>query len=668
MRRALCMILVALVGRFLLAPEASSGAVISVDGGSAAATEDGSAAAPFRTIVAALDTARPGDTVSVRAGTYREQFRIPSGEPGRPLTLRAADGERVVVSGCVRLEGWEPVGGGLWATALDWKPEQLLAAGKPQPIAREPNEGWWRSARAGGDSLADPANLRRDDLAKTGGQLRIWLQAGNVFATLPLNLLDAQTGRVTLDLSDSDARLTDGDKYYLQNRAELIDRAGEWAVEPEGERYRVFFKPRSEEDLGRVEAPRLERSMISIRDASHLLVEGLEVTGSRRDGIEITSAADVTVRRCLLYRNGRMGISVRDAEGSRVAQNIVWHNSSGISVSYSREVVVEENDVAYNGVDGILVTWDSRDVTVRRNYSHHHQLWGHPDNVQLYRDVTGARFEENLLLAGGQSVMMEQTRDGVFRGNMIVGCGSNMLIFGHGNAGHYQVHNNTLALSGYGCMSLTWEGYDVRENVFMTGHAGPVYGVRGIRDYTADRHLFWNTSRVSEPTVMATDTGWHDDFEVARRSTGQDERSVYAAPRFRNAPIAFAVLDSRRLDECTRDTWHLRKGAGEFRPGDLVEANFDGVRRRVTAADGLRISVAPGLSEAPVKGWLVANWADNDDFRLDLRLADDSPAARLSASAGPIGAQIDIQAYQSGDFNGDGLRDLPAVPAELSGE
>ena len=271
-------------------------------------------------------------------------------------------------------------------------------------------------------------------------------------------------------------------------------------------------------------------------------------------------------------------------------------------------------------------------------------------------------------MAGGQSVMMEETRDVVFQGNMIVGCGANMLIFGHKNAGHAEIHNNTLALSGYGCMSLTWEGYDVRENVIMTGHAGPVYGVRGIRDYAADRNLFWNSRRAPNPMVMATDTGWHRDFDVARESTGQDRNSVYADPGFRNAPVAFAVLDGHRLDESTRDTWYLRKGAPPFRAGDFVEVNFDGVRRQVTGVGEGTVAVKPGLKEKPIKGWLVANWGDNPDFRLDLRLADDSPGAQLSATGGPVGSPIDIQAYRAGDFNGDGRRDVPEVPPELLGE
>lgn len=636
-----------------------------VDEKGRAEAQDGSAEAPFNTINAAIEVVQPGDTVIIRAGTYRERFRVPSGEPGRPITVRAAEGERVIVTGCVRLDGWQPAGGGVWSTTLDWIPGRLLIGGKTQTIAREPNQGWWRSDKATDDALIDPANLSGLQARPTGGEVRVWLQRGNVFHTFPIRSLDTQSGRVTLDEVDRPGMLTDGDKYYLQNRARLIDQPGEWAVEPDAERFKVSFMPRDPSDLERVEAPFLDRSLIFVRDASHVRIERLELCGSRRMGIEVHNVEDVQIRRCVAYQNGYLGISLREARNSVVAQNIAWQNEYGISVGYSSGVTVEENDVGYNGVDGLLVTWRSDNIMCRRNCLHHHLLWGHPDNFQVYRGVTNLRFEENLLLAGGQSMMMEETRDGRIAGNMIVGSGAYMLILGHQNAGHYQIHNNTLAFAGYGCMSLTWEDYDVRENVITNGHGSALFGVRGIKGYRGDRNLLWNSSRAENPMILATDTGWHRDFEAARESTGEDANSLYADPQFRNAPVAFRVLDHRRLHQCTKEKWYLRDGTQGFQVGDYVEVNFDGRERLVVDLDESAVTVRPGLEEKPVKDWLVANWGENGDFRLDLRLAPDSPGVSLSPIGGPVGSAIDIQAYLRGDFDGDGNRDLPALPPEL---
>ncbi|MGD8237967.1 MAG: DUF1565 domain-containing protein, partial [Armatimonadota bacterium] len=57
-------------------------------------TGDGSAQAPFKTINEALAAARPGDTVTVRDGTYAELLAFP--RPG--VTLRAARSRGPIVT------------------------------------------------------------------------------------------------------------------------------------------------------------------------------------------------------------------------------------------------------------------------------------------------------------------------------------------------------------------------------------------------------------------------------------------------------------------------------------------------------------------------------------------------------------------------------------------
>lgn len=58
---------------------------------------------PFETITQALSKARPGDTIQLREGIYKEYvdssaFRR-SGRPGRPITIESYPGERAVIDG-----------------------------------------------------------------------------------------------------------------------------------------------------------------------------------------------------------------------------------------------------------------------------------------------------------------------------------------------------------------------------------------------------------------------------------------------------------------------------------------------------------------------------------------------------------------------------------------
>jgi hypothetical protein len=98
-------------------------------------TGNGSASRPLRTINRAAELARPGDTVIVHAGEYREWVRPRRGglSGARRITYQAAPGEHVVIKGSEPVTGWgrEPDGGSagtVWRASVpnalfgDWNP------------------------------------------------------------------------------------------------------------------------------------------------------------------------------------------------------------------------------------------------------------------------------------------------------------------------------------------------------------------------------------------------------------------------------------------------------------------------------------------------------------------------------------------------------------------
>lgn len=109
---------------------------VSVDGSDDAA---GTADAPLRTIDRAARLARPGDTVTVHAGTYREWVRPRRGGRGedRRITYQAAPGEHVRITGAEPVTGWEPAGDGVWRVEV---PNTLF--GELNPFAVEVDGDW----------------------------------------------------------------------------------------------------------------------------------------------------------------------------------------------------------------------------------------------------------------------------------------------------------------------------------------------------------------------------------------------------------------------------------------------------------------------------------------------------------------------------------------------
>lgn len=100
---------------------------------------DGSADEPFRTINRAAALARPGDTVIVHGGEYREWVQPQRGglSDRRRITYTAAAGEWVVVKGSERVTGWDRAGGDVWTVAV---PNALF--GSFNPFAEEVDGDW----------------------------------------------------------------------------------------------------------------------------------------------------------------------------------------------------------------------------------------------------------------------------------------------------------------------------------------------------------------------------------------------------------------------------------------------------------------------------------------------------------------------------------------------
>ncbi len=90
---------------------------VSVKGDDA---HDGTAAAPLRTIQRAADLARPGDTITVHAGVYRERVTPPRGgeSDARRIVYRAAPGENVVIKGSEVVKGWKKMEHDTWKVVL----------------------------------------------------------------------------------------------------------------------------------------------------------------------------------------------------------------------------------------------------------------------------------------------------------------------------------------------------------------------------------------------------------------------------------------------------------------------------------------------------------------------------------------------------------------------
>ena len=82
---------------------------------------------PLASLAKACAIARPGETILLRGGVYREVL-APKNDG---LTVRAMKGEKVTISGADLIEGWKREVDGSWSAPLAAEPKRVLRDGQP---------------------------------------------------------------------------------------------------------------------------------------------------------------------------------------------------------------------------------------------------------------------------------------------------------------------------------------------------------------------------------------------------------------------------------------------------------------------------------------------------------------------------------------------------------
>lgn len=652
----------------------------------AASGGNGSSNAPFRTISAAISAAAAGDTVTVKNGIYRERVNLKSGLPGQPFTLQSApgdDGTNVVISGFRPVTGWQLHSGEIYTTTVGMQVRDLYAGYAPQRISRstDVSESWHQiDSFDSSGKVITTTNLPLPGLAGTNSLIFGIESTGSRELHLLIDAVNPAGNTVTLAASNTYYKT--GDRFLICNDPALINQPGEWAYVPNGTNTTLYFRPQQISDLSRTQASDANiPGPVIVDKCSNVLIQDIEITGSARNGygaVHITGGSRyVTVRRCVVHDNRVNGIYARGCANITVSRCIVVRSDHGIVFSGVHKGLIEECEVAFSYGDGINVIGDpaqtvpefryADQVTVRRNYVHHHTYLEHPDNVQIYSGVRRFRFEDNVCLFGGQGMMTQECdTDLAMTGNVFFGHASN-IFQGHVNSWNWALWNNLFGFSGWSRTSMPGQDYRFYENIVYGG------GFSTGLQYQGDRNVVWLAGAGGNAVTVTSNTTYKTGYSTLAAfaaATGQDQNSVQADPQLANVPLSQGYMSKGFLGTVSNQLIATTPSGSTLLPlatNDLIEINGDGIARTVTQIASGLIQFTPPLPQLPLRdGYtMVWRWGTNTNFQLDTRPAPDGAAAGLRARGGPAGSSLSVSGFQAGDFNGDGIRDLPPVPADL---
>lgn len=660
----------------------------------ASAPGDGSGDKPFPTLTAAVPGLAPGDRVVIAPGIYRENVVVSaSGTRETPITIESQDAANpAIFSGADALTGWQPLAGSqlkeaghlhaaeIYYTDIDWAPTSLFAGAAKQLIAREPNSGWFSATTSDGKTISSDglAGVKAESLADA--QIFFFRAKGVEQQFADVQDWSNGTKGTSLDLIEPLFKgravpYTEGDRFYLQNHTSFIDRPGEWVSQKTDAGTRLFWWPPSKDSLALAESPRREQ-VIDLSGANYVTVKNLAIRhaapsasgfgiGFQNTGATTGARNGVTIESCTVYQNQRFGVVLNGCNDTTLKNSLITDNSYGVTISKSRNVLVQNNEIAWNLNDGLIIAWDTEDAIVKGNVIHHHSRFAHPDNFQTYRGVKNVLLDSNVLVASGQGAHTQQTVDLTARNNIFAGASANVFFTsGPDNkntgtekeGGGYVLENNTFTLFANGAVLIKGPGHKMSGNVFDVRGGTYAYGAdvpSAAVESKNNRFAMAHSSHNLLASFKDAKSERFSDLKDLQEKTGLEEGSVFGDPQFPSAPVLVASLDGKRISECTESRL-VYDGENAFKPGDHVEFDFDGVDRVVRDADATSIVIDPPLPGAPLTTVLLSNWGSKPVGKINLATNDRR------------GSTVNFEAYMRGDFDNDGKRNVPAWPEGIA--
>lgn len=331
----------------------------------------GTAGQPWKTLAAAARRVRPGDTVRIRGGIYREDFCIRvDGTKEAPIRFEAAPGEWVVVTGADLLTGWRRVALGSPVYSLAW-PHRFIDWNEHMT---HPDDEYHRV-------------IGRCEQVVVNGYLHRQVLSDEQLAP---GTFVADPGRRKLLLWDSSGG--DPNQAVVEGavRQEICRVEGDY-IQLRGLRFRYAA------NMAQNGAVRFTGAFGIMEDC---VVEGMNASGASFGG------EDLLVRRCVFRDNGQEGFDACRAHRLRFTGCLVENNNTknferdweagGNKLALCRDVVLEQSRFVRNRGNGIWFDIGNVDCVVRQC------LIAENEGAGIFYEISyGLRAQDNVVVGNG---------------------------------------------------------------------------------------------------------------------------------------------------------------------------------------------------------------------------------------------------------------------------
>lgn len=369
---------------------------------------DGSAEAPFKTIVEAMNKLKEirsqyglgdnGIRITLMGGEYEAESALSfsgkemSGTLLQPIVISAYPGEEVKIKGSKKADISlasvsederipESAKGKVLEIPLgfDTAPVELFSYANPatkytgviyngaaQTLAKYPNSGYLTTAEVydkDGESIAIGDTERWSEIKNNenyvwlnvkGADVSKWSTAGNAYLEgywykywtyENAKLLEVDQDNSRVKMSLPNVAKVDADKYFtVYNLLEELDSPGEWYID--NDKKTLYIYPTEEiGENSEVEVTTLSAPIIQISNATDIVFDSVSVENGSQNGIRISSSDRIGINNCKVKNVG----------------------ASGIYVNGSNDVYISGCDIGNTGSEGIKMESCGKRATLIRS-------------------------------------------------------------------------------------------------------------------------------------------------------------------------------------------------------------------------------------------------------------------------------------------------------------
>jgi parallel beta-helix repeat protein len=393
----------------LISPVPAATYYVSTAGNDSA---DGSTSAPWHTIQHAADALKPGDTAIIRGGAYRETITLrTSGTPQSRISICAAEGEQVIITGADALRGgWGKLAGEDSPIYVrDWRHIFPIGSRNGVPVLTHPNDRQHELiGRA--EQVIEHGRLLRQVL------VRQQLAQGTFFA-------DVENKKLYVWLSGG-ADPGKADMEASTRSTWLVGSAGASYIHLRGLTFRYA-------------ANHAQHGALAVSGGQNWLVEDCTFERANASGASLSGRGHI-FRRCIFQDNGQLGFGTSGCHDTLMQDCGIYRNNTkgystgweagGLKVTMSRAFVFDHCRAVDNRGCGIWFDIGNEQAEVKNCY-----IAGNDEAGIFYEISYGLHAHDNVIIGNanlGESpggawgcggVTLSSSEDCIVENNTLVG-------------------------------------------------------------------------------------------------------------------------------------------------------------------------------------------------------------------------------------------------------